>query len=187
MLERIQVDNDISEVSDGELYNALNDRVNDAYGLVYALANFFSPLVGSMLNRNFGQRSTCDYIFIFDMAFAVFLFVFNCGFAPFAENRKFLANLNLLRASEEQLDDARSQNTNLLSAYAKSDFLALHGKSRTISDLAFGLASKPEEVKIRAHAGRLNFLAPSGTRERTSSYLASHNKYSHIDMSRNRF
>ena len=54
MLERIQVDNDISEVSDGEIYNDLNDRVNDAYGLVYALANFFSPLVGSMLNRNFG-------------------------------------------------------------------------------------------------------------------------------------
>ena len=122
------------------------------------------------------------------MVFAVFLFVFNCGLSPFAENRKFLANLNLLRASDENVDDDRSQNTNLLSNYAKSDFLALHGRAN--SDLAFGLVAnhpQPQEAKIRAHAGRLNFLAPRGERERTSSYLASHNKNSHIEIARNRF
>lgn len=49
MLERLQVDLQIIEGQDPTLDGNLNDKVNDAYGLIYALANFVSPLVGTFL------------------------------------------------------------------------------------------------------------------------------------------
>ena len=49
MLERLQVDLEIIEGQDPVLDGALNDKVNDAYGLIYALANFVSPLMGTFL------------------------------------------------------------------------------------------------------------------------------------------
>ena len=51
MLERLQVDLDLAEGSDPDAESALNDKVNDAYGLIYALSNFVSPIVGTQLNR----------------------------------------------------------------------------------------------------------------------------------------
>lgn len=47
MLERLQVDLGIVEGEDEKVDNALNDKVNDAYGFIYAFANFVSPLIGS--------------------------------------------------------------------------------------------------------------------------------------------
>jgi hypothetical protein len=49
MLERLQVDMNVVEGEDEELDGAINDKVNDAYGLIYALATFVGPLIGSML------------------------------------------------------------------------------------------------------------------------------------------
>lgn len=55
MLERLQVDLNIREGEDPVLDGILNDKVNDAYGLIYALANFISPLIGDTLYNSHGQ------------------------------------------------------------------------------------------------------------------------------------
>ena len=49
MLERLQVDLKMVEGEDINLDNALNDKVNDAYGLIYAFSTFVSPLIGTAL------------------------------------------------------------------------------------------------------------------------------------------
>jgi hypothetical protein len=49
MIERIQVDLGITEGEDEEVDAALNDKINDAYGLIYALSNFLSPIIGTSL------------------------------------------------------------------------------------------------------------------------------------------
>ena len=56
MLERLQVDLGIVEGEDETVDNALNDKVNDAYGFVYAFSNFVSPLVGSAVLGWAGER-----------------------------------------------------------------------------------------------------------------------------------
>lgn len=47
MLERLQVDLDIVEGEDESVDNALNDKVNDAVGFIFAFSNFVSPLIGA--------------------------------------------------------------------------------------------------------------------------------------------
>ena len=80
---------------DAELYETLNEKVNDVYGFVFALANFVAPLAGSLLftltNKNNCQ--TFDYASIFMAAFAIFLFIFNCGPFFLSEDRKFKLEL----------------------------------------------------------------------------------------------
>ena len=56
MLERLQVDLGIVEGEDETVDNALNDKVNDAYGFVYAFSNFVSPLIGSAVLGWAGER-----------------------------------------------------------------------------------------------------------------------------------
>lgn len=53
MYERIQTDLNIAEGADPEAEAALNDKVNDSYGLIYALSNFLSPIIGSAMNNAF--------------------------------------------------------------------------------------------------------------------------------------
>lgn len=96
MLERLQVDLEIIEGQDPTLDGALNDKVNDMYGLIYALANFVSPLVGTSLFNLLGQQTTCDYVALFNFAYGVILFIFNCGPGVFSENRRFCAKLSEL-------------------------------------------------------------------------------------------
>jgi MFS family permease len=55
MLERLQVDLNIVEGEDPALDNQLNDKVNDAYGFIFAFANFVSPLIGSNVADAFGD------------------------------------------------------------------------------------------------------------------------------------
>ena len=55
----------------------LNDKCNDAYGLVYALSMFAGPLIGSAMNTTFGPVKTCNYLGFINLAFAIILLVFN--------------------------------------------------------------------------------------------------------------
>ena len=64
---------------DEALHNQLNDKCNDAYGLLYALSMFFSPLLGSNLYLAYGARVSCDTVAIVDFTFATILLIFNCG------------------------------------------------------------------------------------------------------------
>ena len=52
MIERIQTDFMIKE--DDPLYEKLNDKVNDIYGLFYAGSMFVSPLIASAINSLIG-------------------------------------------------------------------------------------------------------------------------------------
>jgi len=54
MIERIQVDLQIVEGKNEAVDATLNDKINDAYGLVYALSNFVSPIIGAALEKQFG-------------------------------------------------------------------------------------------------------------------------------------
>ena len=92
MLERLQVDLEVSE-TDEVLYGKLSDKVNDAYGFVYALSQFVSPNVGSALQLGVGMRATFDFVTLMDLVYALFIFVFNCGIFFAAENRRFLDKL----------------------------------------------------------------------------------------------
>lgn len=56
MLERLQVDLNLKEGSNEKLENSLNDKVNDAYGFVYAFSTFVSPLIGSSLLNAFAPH-----------------------------------------------------------------------------------------------------------------------------------
>lgn len=53
MLERLVVDLEIFEGADADVDNALNDKVNDAYGLMFAFACFISPIIGDTLNTKY--------------------------------------------------------------------------------------------------------------------------------------
>ena len=77
----------------------LNDKCNDAYGLIYAAAMGASPLIGSSLHKKFGPNSTCDIIGFTNLGFAIILFLFNCGPSVFSENKVFLGKLAKLQAA----------------------------------------------------------------------------------------
>lgn len=51
MIERMQVDLEIKEGEDELLDNLLNDKINDTYGLMYAIACFVSPILGAFLQE----------------------------------------------------------------------------------------------------------------------------------------
>jgi|688.fasta_scaffold791197_1 hypothetical protein len=106
MLERLQVDFNVKDGSNEKLENSINDKVNDAYGFVYAFSTFISPLIGSSLLNVFagstededdkekineqkahGQRVLCDYLAFFNFGLGIVLFIFNCGIFVFSENR----------------------------------------------------------------------------------------------------
>lgn len=79
MLERLRVDLRIVEGEDELLDSQLNDVVNDAYGLIYALANFVSPILGSLFFTQLGSKKCFDLMFVADIIFAAVILTFNCG------------------------------------------------------------------------------------------------------------
>ena len=101
------------EGEDEELDNRINDKVNDAYGLIYALSNFVGPLLGSFLFKAFGARLTSDYIAIMNFIVCAILFVFNCGPFVFQEHNTFLSKLNELREKAEQLGQPVEENKSI--------------------------------------------------------------------------
>jgi len=52
IIERLQTDFNLKE--DDSLFEKLNDKVNDFYGLFYASTIFISPLIGSTINIQIG-------------------------------------------------------------------------------------------------------------------------------------
>lgn len=93
MIERLQVDLNIVEGEDEAIDNQLNDKVNDAYGFIFAFANFVSPLLGSYVQTALGDQECFDLFGCVSFGFGVFFFIFNCGPFVFSENRKFMAKL----------------------------------------------------------------------------------------------
>ena len=89
MLERVQGDFNIVEGEDEELDNAINDKVNDAYGFMYAFSSFVSPLIGSILQENYGSPFACDIFAFTNFGIAAILFLFNCGIFVFSEHREY--------------------------------------------------------------------------------------------------
>ena len=109
MLERLQVNLNVATGEDELIDAQINDKCNDAYGLIYALSMFVGPLIGSAMNTTFGSVKTCDYLGFANLGFAVLLFIFNCGPFVYAENRKFQERVAELAGEEE--DEDQSVNT----------------------------------------------------------------------------
>ena len=65
--------------------------------MLFASANFVSPIVGSYLYTQYGMRSTCDIIAAVNVAFATIILIFNCGLFVFSEDRKFRGKLGKLK------------------------------------------------------------------------------------------
>jgi hypothetical protein len=105
MMERLQVDLNITEGEDEFIDAQLNDKCNDAYGFIYASSMFVSPLIGGFLDTTYGPRATCDYIAMMDGMTGVLFFVFNCGFFVFSENRAFHEKLAALKGMLTDDDD----------------------------------------------------------------------------------
>lgn len=97
IIERLQVDLEICEGEDEELDLKLNDTVNEVWYLLYALSTFFAPNVGTYMYNQLEMRRTCDIVAIFNFGFAIVLFIFNCGFSVFSEDRKFKQKLDCLK------------------------------------------------------------------------------------------
>lgn len=114
MLERVTVELNAVEGVDPELDAAIYDKVNDAYGFIYALAMFVGPLVGGFMHDQIGPRKTGDYVAISNLVIGGILLVFNCGIFVFHENRAFFSKLNELKAKAENLkgDDDESIDEN---------------------------------------------------------------------------
>lgn len=131
MLERLVVDLEVEEGMDAEVDNALNDKVNDAYGLMFAFACFVSPLIGTAMNTSYDQRTTCDIIAFFNFGFVVVLFLFNAGPFVFSENARFNKKLEELRAAAEAQEENDTDHNKIVRSlsYAKTDFAGLKGKN----------------------------------------------------------
>lgn len=51
----MQLDFQIAEGDDKAVNTVFNDKINDAYELVYALANFLSPIIRAACEKKFDQ------------------------------------------------------------------------------------------------------------------------------------
>ena len=100
MIERLQVDLKIREGENELVDGALNDKINDSYGFIFALSNFISPNIGASLIDNYklNWRDICDYVANFNFIFAILLFIFNCG--PFFIQENSIFNKNLAELKE---------------------------------------------------------------------------------------
>jgi len=101
MMERLAVNLQIREGEDPVIDAQLNDKCNDAYGLIYALSMFAGPMLGNLLFKWFNGASTCDYLGLFNIGVSVLYAVFHCGPFVFSENREFQKKLAALTAEDE--------------------------------------------------------------------------------------
>ena len=98
MLERMQVDMGIVEGEDETVDGQLNDSVNDAYAIFFSFSMAVSPYIGSAMSAEVGPVHTAKYVGYFNIAFTIFIFLFNCGPFVFSENKKFEEALYKLKA-----------------------------------------------------------------------------------------
>lgn len=97
MLERLQGDLNIVEGENPELDNSINDKVNDAYGFVYAFSSFISPLAGSLLAEAYNNPIASDVWAFMNFGLAAICFLFNCGIFVFSEHREYQRKLEALK------------------------------------------------------------------------------------------
>ena len=97
MLERVTVELNAVEGEDAELDATIYDKVNDAYGFIFALAMFVGQLSGGFMFDQIGGHRTGDYVAISNLVVGIFLLLFNCGPFVFKENKQFLKRLNILK------------------------------------------------------------------------------------------
>ena len=97
MLERVAVELNAIEDEDPELDAAIYDKVNDAYGFIFALAMFVGQLAGGFMFDKIGGHRTSDYVAISNLVVGTYMFFFNCGPFVFKENKQFLKRLNILK------------------------------------------------------------------------------------------
>lgn len=179
MLERLTVDLEIAEGMDAEVDNALNDKVNDAYGLMYAFACFISPLIGDALNTNFLARTACDISAYANFGFLILLLIFNCGPFVFSENAKFNEKLEELRSIATQEDDTDHNKVVRKISLAQTDFAAMNqANSNKILDekeeqnpfkKLVTERRKGSMVMSRIARGRLNYV--EDPQDRARNYL----------------
>ena len=111
MLERVTVELQAVEGQDPELDGAIYDKVNDAYGFIYALAMFIGPLIGGQMYTIFNGPKTSDYIAISNLFIGMILFIFNCGPFVFQEHKEFYKKLNDLKEQAEAFKQQQEEQT----------------------------------------------------------------------------
>ena len=102
--ERLQLDLNISQTLDLEIFLLLNDKVWSLYFFVYNSGCFLSPIVGTFLYNNFGFRKTCEFMALTNLGYAIIIFLFNCGLTPFKEDRLFKEKLKVFKEKDCLLD-----------------------------------------------------------------------------------
>lgn len=90
LIDRLQWNLKAKEGEDDHILYAINDKVNDANSLMYALGNFIGPIIGSWLADTLNSPYLPgEIIFVFDVVILMIIFIFNCGFTVFKENKEF--------------------------------------------------------------------------------------------------
>lgn len=137
MLERLQGDLEIVEGESEEMDNSINDKVNDAYGFVYAFSSFASPLAGSYLYGMLGAPLACDIWAFMNFGLGVICFIFNCGIFVFSEHRDYQKKLEALKEKGEALETAIEEDESMGSkGFGKKlrrSISAVGGGGRTLS------------------------------------------------------
>lgn len=131
LLDRLQVILNAKEGVDDVILYAINDKVNDANSMLFAIGNFVGPIVGSAIYNGLNNNASKpgEIIFLFDVFVFTFIFIFNCGFSVFSENREFQKKLKALAADDSEDDDKKS------SASRISKSLALSSKARHLASV----------------------------------------------------
>ena len=82
--------------------------------MIYALASFVSPLIGSYMynDMEFGLRKTFDVAAFINIIFAINIFFNNCGLDVMVEDRNFVAKLDTLKSRSEDKEGDLSEKDN---------------------------------------------------------------------------
>ena len=97
MIERLKVDLQIRNGEERQLEIKVNDLCNDAYGFIYSLMLFLSPLIGSNMYLSMGADSTLSIIAVINVLMVVAYLALNNGCNLFSENKVFQQQLIQLR------------------------------------------------------------------------------------------
>lgn len=126
MLERLIVDLKVVEGADPDFDATIYDKVNDAYGFIYAVSMFVGPLVGGYMHDHLGGPTTGDYMGFTNLALGALLFTFNCGPLVFRENRQFFSHLDKLK---NEGDSDSNQDKGNINQHQNDDYTSINKRS----------------------------------------------------------
>ena len=180
MLERLQVDLDIIEGVDEKIDLQLSDKVNEAYTMLFAIANFVSPLLGAFMYTNLNMDRTCDIVGFVNIGLGVICLIFNCGLSPFSENRAFTEKLENLRKQSPLFQDELEKRK--LSGADVSELtatVALQGKSILMRKTAHKKVHMGnQDVTQQKLADELSYRKAQMTEYNRSAYKGNKSGYS---------